>query len=90
MLVSEILKYCKILQLIDVGFFVCFDSFLSLLTVMPTRIMITLWRLLCRRLVIFFDVFYYLVKAYSKLIIQSYSIQFVSCTLRCVNHLGMQ
>ncbi|KAG6592139.1 Protein POLLEN DEFECTIVE IN GUIDANCE 1, partial [Cucurbita argyrosperma subsp. sororia] len=31
--------------LIDVGFFVCLDSFLSLLTVMPTRILITLWRL---------------------------------------------
>ncbi|XP_022153683.1 protein POLLEN DEFECTIVE IN GUIDANCE 1 isoform X2 [Momordica charantia] len=31
--------------LIDVGFFVCLDSFLSLLTVMPTRIMIILWRL---------------------------------------------
>ncbi|XP_038897744.1 protein POLLEN DEFECTIVE IN GUIDANCE 1 isoform X2 [Benincasa hispida] len=35
--------------LIDVGFFVCLDSFLSLLTVMPTRIMITLWRLLITR-----------------------------------------
>ncbi|KAF5450303.1 hypothetical protein F2P56_030668 [Juglans regia] len=35
--------------LIDVGFFVCVDSFLSLLTVMPTRILITLWRLLCTR-----------------------------------------
>lgn len=35
--------------LIDVGFFVCFDSFLSLLTVMPTRIVMTLWRLLCTR-----------------------------------------
>ncbi|XP_022734103.1 protein POLLEN DEFECTIVE IN GUIDANCE 1-like isoform X2 [Durio zibethinus] len=35
---------CEVL--IDVGFFVCFDSFLSLLTIMPTRILITLWRLL--------------------------------------------
>ena len=39
-------------QLIDVGFFVCFDSFLSLLTIMPTRILITLWRLLTTRLAI--------------------------------------
>ncbi|KAK4848398.1 hypothetical protein QYF36_012476 [Acer negundo] len=36
-------------MLIDVGFFVCFDSFLSLLTIMPTRILITLWRLLSVR-----------------------------------------
>ncbi|XWS69482.1 hypothetical protein CRYUN_Cryun04dG0182600 [Craigia yunnanensis] len=35
--------------LIDVGFFVCFDSFLSLLTIMPTRILIMLWRLLTTR-----------------------------------------
>ncbi|XP_039065932.1 protein POLLEN DEFECTIVE IN GUIDANCE 1-like isoform X2 [Hibiscus syriacus] len=35
---------CEVL--IDVGFFVCFDSFLSLLTIMPTRIMIKLWRFL--------------------------------------------
>ncbi|XP_008447821.1 protein POLLEN DEFECTIVE IN GUIDANCE 1 isoform X2 [Cucumis melo] len=35
--------------LIDVGFFVCLDSFLSLLTVMPTRMMITLWRLVITR-----------------------------------------
>ncbi|XP_008220931.1 PREDICTED: protein POLLEN DEFECTIVE IN GUIDANCE 1 [Prunus mume] len=35
--------------LIDVGFFVCFDSFLSLLTIMPTRIVMTLWRLLHSR-----------------------------------------
>ncbi|XP_019437156.1 PREDICTED: protein POLLEN DEFECTIVE IN GUIDANCE 1-like [Lupinus angustifolius] len=35
--------------LIDVGFFVCLDSFLSLLTVMPTRIMMTMWRLLKTR-----------------------------------------
>ncbi|XP_050233817.1 protein POLLEN DEFECTIVE IN GUIDANCE 1 [Mercurialis annua] len=30
--------------LIDVGFFVCLDSFLSLLTIMPTRIFMILWR----------------------------------------------
>ncbi|KAK9935390.1 hypothetical protein M0R45_022493 [Rubus argutus] len=35
--------------LINVGFFVCFDSFLSLLTIMPTRIVMTLWRLLHTR-----------------------------------------
>ncbi|KAJ4837767.1 Protein POLLEN DEFTIVE IN GUIDANCE 1 [Turnera subulata] len=35
--------------LIDVGFFVCLDSFLSLLTIMPTRILTTLWRLLNTR-----------------------------------------
>ncbi|XP_065856354.1 protein POLLEN DEFECTIVE IN GUIDANCE 1 isoform X2 [Euphorbia lathyris] len=35
--------------LIDVGFFVCFDSFLSLLTIMPTRILMSLWRLLNTR-----------------------------------------
>ncbi|KAM4119829.1 hypothetical protein ACJW30_03G088900 [Castanea mollissima] len=35
--------------LIDVGFFVCLDSFLSLLTIMPTRILMTLWRLLRTR-----------------------------------------
>ncbi|KAE9604311.1 putative Tapt1 family protein [Lupinus albus] len=35
--------------LIDVGFFVCLDSFLSLLTVMPTRIMMTIWRFLKTR-----------------------------------------
>ncbi|WCJ33656.1 hypothetical protein M5689_015007 [Euphorbia peplus] len=35
--------------LIDVGFFVCFDSFLSLLTIMPTRILMSLWRLLTTR-----------------------------------------
>ncbi|RVW89285.1 Protein pollen defective in guidance 1 [Vitis vinifera] len=39
--------------LIDVGFFVCLDSFLSLLTIMPTRILMALWRLLNARLVIF-------------------------------------
>ncbi|XP_058105459.1 protein POLLEN DEFECTIVE IN GUIDANCE 1 [Magnolia sinica] len=32
--------------LIDVGFFVCLDSFLSLLTIMPARIVMTLWRFL--------------------------------------------
>ncbi|EXB37943.1 hypothetical protein L484_001155 [Morus notabilis] len=35
--------------LINVGFFVCFDSFLSLLTIMPARILITFWRLLKTR-----------------------------------------
>ncbi|KAL6351550.1 hypothetical protein AAG906_040904 [Vitis piasezkii] len=35
--------------LIDVGFFVCLDSFLSLLTIMPTRILMALWRLLNAR-----------------------------------------
>ncbi|XP_031275087.1 protein POLLEN DEFECTIVE IN GUIDANCE 1-like [Pistacia vera] len=35
--------------IIDVGFFVCLDSFLSLLTIMPTRILMTLYRLLCKR-----------------------------------------
>ncbi|KAF6168561.1 hypothetical protein GIB67_005173 [Kingdonia uniflora] len=30
--------------LIDVGYFVCLDTFLSLLTIMPARIMITVWR----------------------------------------------
>ncbi|KAM5566943.1 protein POLLEN DEFECTIVE IN GUIDANCE 1 [Rosa sericea] len=35
--------------LIDVGFFVCLDSFLSLLTIMPTRILMTLWRLVHTR-----------------------------------------
>ncbi|XP_027345076.1 protein POLLEN DEFECTIVE IN GUIDANCE 1-like [Abrus precatorius] len=35
--------------LIDVGFFVCFNSFLSLLTIMPTRIAMTIWRLLKTR-----------------------------------------
>ncbi|THG04087.1 hypothetical protein TEA_025409 [Camellia sinensis var. sinensis] len=34
-----------ILQLIDVGYFVCLDSFLSLLTIMPTRIFMSFWRL---------------------------------------------
>ncbi|KAL3635918.1 hypothetical protein CASFOL_020465 [Castilleja foliolosa] len=32
--------------LINFGFFVCFDSFLSLLTIMPTRIIMILWRIL--------------------------------------------
>ncbi|CAA0811518.1 Protein POLLEN DEFECTIVE IN GUIDANCE 1 [Striga hermonthica] len=35
--------------LINFGFFVCFDSFLSLLTIMPTRIIITFWKLLKTR-----------------------------------------
>ncbi|WVZ22003.1 hypothetical protein V8G54_000547 [Vigna mungo] len=35
--------------LIDVGFFVCFNSFLSLLTVMPTRMLMAVWRLLRTR-----------------------------------------
>ncbi|XP_044494106.1 protein POLLEN DEFECTIVE IN GUIDANCE 1-like isoform X2 [Mangifera indica] len=35
--------------IIDVGFFVCLDSFLSLLTIMPTRILMTLYRLLIKR-----------------------------------------
>ncbi|KAG9455322.1 hypothetical protein H6P81_008226 [Aristolochia fimbriata] len=35
--------------LIDVGFFVCLDSFLSLLTIMPARIFMTFWRFLCIR-----------------------------------------
>ncbi|TYH67102.1 hypothetical protein ES332_D06G165700v1 [Gossypium tomentosum] len=38
---------CEVL--IDVGFFVCFDAFLSLLTIMPTRILIKLWRFLTAR-----------------------------------------
>ncbi|KAK3012090.1 hypothetical protein RJ639_012723 [Escallonia herrerae] len=32
--------------LIDVGYFVCLDSFLSLLTIMPARVLMTFWRLL--------------------------------------------
>eukprot|EP01018_Ginkgo_biloba_P005852 Gb_09240 [translate_table: standard] len=32
--------------LIDVGFFVCLDSFLSLLTIMPARILVFIWRCL--------------------------------------------
>ncbi|KAK1423627.1 hypothetical protein QVD17_18933 [Tagetes erecta] len=35
--------------LIDVGFFVCLDSFLSLLTIMPIRLVTTCWRLLKTR-----------------------------------------
>ncbi|XP_076912139.1 protein POLLEN DEFECTIVE IN GUIDANCE 1-like [Bidens hawaiensis] len=34
---------------IDVGFFVCLDSFLSLLTIMPIRLLTTCWRLLKAR-----------------------------------------
>ncbi|KAI4382800.1 hypothetical protein MLD38_008714 [Melastoma candidum] len=36
-------------MLINVGVFVCFDSFLSLLTIMPTRIVMLLWRILFTR-----------------------------------------
>ncbi|CAI9096812.1 OLC1v1033033C2 [Oldenlandia corymbosa var. corymbosa] len=39
----------RIELLINVGFFVCLDSFLSLLTIMPARISIMLWRLLKTR-----------------------------------------
>lgn len=39
----------KMLQLIVAGFFVCLDSFLSLLTIMPARIAITVWRVLKTR-----------------------------------------
>lgn len=46
-----ILRLDKFLQLINVGFFVCFDSFLSLLTIMPARILMTFWRLLKTRFV---------------------------------------
>ncbi|XP_031100593.1 protein POLLEN DEFECTIVE IN GUIDANCE 1 [Ipomoea triloba] len=35
--------------LINVGFFVCLDSFLSLLTIMPTRIITTFWKILKSR-----------------------------------------
>ncbi|XP_068650005.1 protein POLLEN DEFECTIVE IN GUIDANCE 1-like isoform X2 [Aristolochia californica] len=35
--------------LIDVGFFVCLDSFLSLLTIMPARIFMAFWRFLSIR-----------------------------------------
>ncbi|EPS57912.1 hypothetical protein M569_16905 [Genlisea aurea] len=35
--------------LIDFGFFVCLDSFLSLFTIMPTRIAIAFWRVLKTR-----------------------------------------
>ncbi|KAM7270515.1 hypothetical protein ACFE04_029729 [Oxalis oulophora] len=35
--------------LINVGFFVCFDSFLSLFTIMPMRILMTLWSLVAKR-----------------------------------------
>ncbi|MFS8016389.1 hypothetical protein Hanom_Chr15g01368081 [Helianthus anomalus] len=38
-----------LLQVIDVGFFVCLDSFLSLLTFMPIRLVTTCWRLLKTR-----------------------------------------
>ncbi|KMT03760.1 hypothetical protein BVRB_8g189080 [Beta vulgaris subsp. vulgaris] len=35
--------------LIDVGFFVCLNSFLSLLTIIPLRALVTLWRFLTKR-----------------------------------------
>lgn len=35
--------------LIDVGFFVCLNSFLSLLTIIPMRALVTLWRYLTKR-----------------------------------------
>ncbi|XP_059655310.1 protein POLLEN DEFECTIVE IN GUIDANCE 1 [Cornus florida] len=35
--------------LINVGYFVCLDSFLSLLTIMPARLLLTFWRLLKTR-----------------------------------------
>ncbi|KAI3824350.1 hypothetical protein L1987_05808 [Smallanthus sonchifolius] len=37
------------IMLIDVGFFVCLDSFLSLLTIMPIRLVTTWWRLMKTR-----------------------------------------
>ena len=52
----------KFSQLIDVGFFVCLDSFLSMLTVMPTRIVMTLWRLLCTRLVSLLNFYFHTIK----------------------------
>ncbi|KAG0465980.1 hypothetical protein HPP92_020144 [Vanilla planifolia] len=39
-------------RLIIAGFFVCLDSFLSLLTIMPARILMTIWRLLRTRYLI--------------------------------------
>ncbi|KAJ9554116.1 hypothetical protein OSB04_018161 [Centaurea solstitialis] len=38
--------------LIDVGFFICLDSFLSVLTIMPMRILTTSWRLLKTRYIL--------------------------------------
>ncbi|PIA52546.1 hypothetical protein AQUCO_01000432v1 [Aquilegia coerulea] len=35
--------------IIDVGYFVCLDSFLSLLTIMPARILMTFWRFINTR-----------------------------------------
>ncbi|RWW88484.1 hypothetical protein BHE74_00002640 [Ensete ventricosum] len=40
------------MQLIIAGFFVCLDSFLSLLTIMPARIAMAVWRVLNTRWVI--------------------------------------
>ncbi|RWV91865.1 hypothetical protein GW17_00045807 [Ensete ventricosum] len=37
------------MQLIIAGFFVCLDSFLSLLTIMPARIAMAVWRVLNTR-----------------------------------------
>ncbi|AQK63439.1 Protein POLLEN DEFECTIVE IN GUIDANCE 1 [Zea mays] len=36
-------------RLIVAGFFVCLDSFLSLLTIMPARIVVTIWRVMKTR-----------------------------------------
>ncbi|CAM8983273.1 unnamed protein product [Rhodiola kirilowii] len=36
-------------MLIDVGFYVCLNSFLAVLTIMPTRILLVFWRLLKTR-----------------------------------------
>lgn len=58
-----ILRCVTFLQLIDVGFFVCFDSFLSLLTIMPARVLMTFWRLLNARLVSHSSKFYSWIKA---------------------------
>lgn len=47
--IREMFDYDKMLQLIVAGFFVCLDSFLSLLTIMPARIVVTIWRVLKTR-----------------------------------------
>ncbi|TVU45387.1 hypothetical protein EJB05_04874 [Eragrostis curvula] len=44
-------------RLIVAGFFVCLDSFLSLLTIMPARIVVTVWRVLKTRFVFCSDEF---------------------------------
>nr|CAB3493474.1 unnamed protein product [Digitaria exilis] len=46
---ERMFDYDKMLQLIVAGFFVCLDSFLSLLTIMPARIVVTIWRVLKTR-----------------------------------------